>query len=162
MGDSTRTRVRKVPKVRAIKFGPVLGQRILSTRGAAPKTVTISLGRPRLPKGERDWECPFRISGAGFRVLEYGYGVDAIQALQTALGGIRNVLDKSGKTFEWFGLPIEVGFPRSIPSYGDTRLTKKLETLVDSELKRNVAGLRRRHQQKQARRRRAATASRPS
>ena len=143
--------MRKVPKVRASGFGPVLGQRKLSTRGTAPRPVTVTLGQPRLPKGERDWECPFRISGAGIRVLEYGYGVDAIQALQTALGGIRNVLDKSGKTFEWSGLPIEVGFPRSIPSYGDTRLTKKLEMLVDVELKRNLARLRGRHEKKPTR-----------
>ncbi len=143
--------MQKVRTVRSNGFGPVIGQRKLSTVGPAPKTVTVTLGQPRLPKGERDWECPFRISGAGIRVLEYGYGVDAIQALQTALFGIRYFLDKSGKTFEWSGLPIEVGFPRSIPSYGDTRLTKKLEMLVDVELKRNLARLRGRHEKKPTR-----------
>jgi len=146
--------------MRSSGFGPVIGERKLSTRGTAPKTVTVTLGKPRLPKGERDWECPFRISGAGIRVVESGYGVDAIQALQAAIGGIRHVLDTSGKSLEWFGLPIEVGFPRPIPSYGDTRLTKKLEKLVDSELKRNLT--RQRRQLKQARRRRAATAGRSS
>lgn len=129
----------------------MIGQRKLSTLGTTPKTVTVTLGVPRLPKGERDWVCPFRISGAGIRVTEYGYGVDAIQALQTAIGGIRHFLDKSGKSFEWSGLPIEVGFPRVIPSYGDTRLTKKLEKMVDAELERNLTRLRRRYKRKATR-----------
>ena len=129
----------------------VIGQRKLRTRGTAPKTVTVSLGMPRLPKGETDWECPFRITGGGIRVNECGYGVDAIQALQGALGGIRSVLDQSGQSFEWFDLPMDVAFPKSIPSYGDERLTKRLETLIDRELRRNLTRLRRRHQRTQAR-----------
>jgi hypothetical protein len=83
------------------------------------------------------------------RALEYGYGVDAIQALQTALGGIRYFLDESGQSFEWFDLGMDVAFPKSIPSYGDERLTKRLETLNDRELRRNLTRLRRRHQRKQ-------------
>ena len=130
------------------RLGIVIGERQLTTRGGRPKTVTVTLGTPRLPKGAQDWECPFRISGGGMRVLEYGYGVDAIQALQTALAGIRHFLDKSGQSFDWLGMSMDVGlcFPRPIPSYGDERLTRKLETLVDRELERNVALLRRRHE----------------
>jgi hypothetical protein len=42
----------------------VIGERRLTTRaGARPKRVTVSLGKPRLPKGQTDWECPFRITG---------------------------------------------------------------------------------------------------
>jgi hypothetical protein len=138
-------------------LGAVIGERQLATGGVRPKRVTVSLGMPRLPRGEQDWECPFRITGAGMRVLECGYGVDAIQAIQTALGGIRYFLEKSGKPFEWFDLPVDVAFPKSIPSYGDERLTKRLETLIDRELKRNLTRLRRRHQRKQARQRPSAT-----
>ena len=128
------------------KFGEVIGKRRLTTRGVRPKPVIVSLGKPRLPKGTRDWECPFRITGGGIRVLEGGYGVDAMQAIQNALQGIRHFLDKSGKSFDWLGIGIEVGFPRSIPSFGDSRFTRRLEKLVDGELKRNLANLRRRHQ----------------
>jgi hypothetical protein len=96
--------------------GIVIGKRRLTTRGARPKPVIVSLGQPRLPKGERDWECPFLISGGGLRVHVCGNGVDALQALQNALGGIRSVLDQSGQSFEWLGLPIDVAFPKSIPS----------------------------------------------
>ncbi len=137
----------------ARKFGVILGKRRLTTRGARPKPVIVSLGKPRLPRGEHDWECPFRITGGGIRVLEYGYGVDAMQAIQNALQGIRYFLDQSGKSFDWLGNDIGVGFPRSIPSYGDSRLTRRLEKLVDAELKRNLANLRRRHQGRQKRKR---------
>ncbi len=40
-------------------FGPVIAERTLTTAGVRPKTITITLGKPRLPKGERDWECRF-------------------------------------------------------------------------------------------------------
>ena len=99
----------------------------------------------------------FQITGGGIRVLECGYGVDAIQALQSALQGIRSFLDKSGQSFEWFDLPLDVAFPKPIPSYGDERLTKRIEKLVDMELEKNLARLRRRHEQKQARKRTSAT-----
>ncbi len=125
-------------------LGVVIGERRLTMRGARAKRVTVKLGTPRLPKGEQDWECPFQITGGGIRIFQFGYGCDAIQAIQTALGGIRYYLDKSGKSFEWFGLGIEVGFPRVIPSYGDTRLTKRLEswlTLNSSETSRACAAV---------------------
>ena len=134
-------------------LGSVIGERRLIARGARRTRVAITLGKPRLPKGERDWQCPFRISGGGIRVLEYGYGVDAIQAIQTALQGIRHFLDSSGKSLEWEGMP-DGGFQRSIPWYGDSRFTKRIERLVDAELTREAARLRRRHQQRQKTRRR--------
>ena len=125
-------------------LGVVIGERRLTMKGARAKGVTVRLGTPRLPKGEQDWECPFQITGGGLRIFEFGYGCDAIQAIQTALGGIRYFLEKSSKSFEWFDLGLEVAFPRVIPSYGDTRLTKKLEKLVDAELTRNLTRPRRR------------------
>ena len=133
-------------------FGPVIGKRRLTTRGARPKPVIVSLGKPRLPRGERDWECPFRITGGGIRVLEYGYGVDSMQALQNALQGIRHALDKSGKSLDWMTTGT-TGFQRSIPWYGDSRFTKRMERLVDAELKREAVRLRRRHQARQKRNR---------
>jgi len=137
------------------KFGAVIGERRLTTRTARPKPVTVTLGKPRLPRGERDWECPFRISGGGIRVLEYGYGVDAIQAVVNALQGIRTFLDKSGKSFDWHGTRMDDGgFQRLIPWYGDSRFTRRLEKLVDSELRREVASLRRRQERRQNRLRR--------
>lgn len=123
-----------------------------------PEAVIVSLGKPRRPKGERDWECPFRITGGGIRVVDYGYGVDSMQAIQTALQGVRHFIDKSGKSFDWLGTETS-GFQRSIPWYGDSRFTKRMERLVDAELKREGARLRRRHQARQKRNRSANKSS---
>ena len=134
------------------KFGVVIGKRRLTTRSARPTPVTVSIGAPTLPTGQRDWQCPFRITGGGMRVVEHGYGVDSMQALQTALQGIRHFIDKSGKSFDWLGTETS-GFQRSIPWYGDSRFTTRMERLVDAELNREGARMRRRHQARQKRKR---------
>lgn len=142
-------------------LGAVIGERRLTTVSARPQLVTVTLARPRRPKGSQDWECPFRIAGAGIRVFEYGHGIDAIQAIATALQGIRHFLDKSGKSFAWEGTRMDDGgFQRSIPWFGDSRLTRRLERLVDAELKRNVAGFRRRPVERQPKKALRAVSSR--
>jgi hypothetical protein len=66
-------------------FGTVIAERRLHRRGALRRSVVVSLGKPRKTKGFDDWECPFRISGAGIRRVEDSRGVDAFQALTMAL-----------------------------------------------------------------------------
>jgi hypothetical protein len=61
-------------------FGPVIAERRLNPRVAPRRSVVVSLGTPRKTKGSDDWECPFRISGAGMRRVEYGFGVDGSEA----------------------------------------------------------------------------------
>ena len=134
------------------KLGVVISKRRLTTRSARPTPVTVSIGAPTLPTGQRDWQCPFRITGGGMRVVEHGYGVDSMQALQTALQGIRHFIDKSGKSFDWLGTETS-GFQRSIPWYGDSRFTRRMERLVDAELNREGARMRRRHQARLKRKR---------
>jgi len=84
-GDEVMSRSR-------VSFGTVIAERRLHPRGAPRRSVVVSLGKPRQTKGFDDWECPFRISGAGIRRVEHGRGVDAFQALTMALEGIRHVL----------------------------------------------------------------------
>ena len=134
-------------------FGPVVATRRISTLGTRPKRVTITLGKPRLPKGESDWECPFRISGGGIRVLEYGYGVDSMQALAGAYGGVRYYLEKTGESFEWYGIQVPVaGIQMFVPMLHPS-LTRRLEKMIIAEVRLDTARLRRRHQQRQKRNR---------
>jgi len=81
------------------KFGEIIGERQLSRIGSQGKVTTIALGKPRRKK-DGDWECPFLITGSK---IQYGYGVDALQALTTAIEGIRVMLEQSGKTFSLLG-----------------------------------------------------------
>ena len=129
---------------RSRKFGAVIARRRLTIVGASRRVVFVSIGQPRRMPGTSDWECPFRISGAGLRLFDCGYGVDAMQALITALGGIRFRLDSMGKSFSWLGTQY-TGFDRSIPFWGDAAATRRLERLVDREVLRYVRELKRKH-----------------
>ena len=121
------------------RFGAVIAERRLVVRGAAKRRVVVSLGTPRRRRGQTDWECPFRIRGAGLTSLEYGYGVDSVQALTTALEGIRAVLDRSGQSLSWEGvLPDDTGFQRFIPISFGTSFSRRLERLLDREMKRQL------------------------
>lgn len=78
-------------------FGQIIGELALNRVGTNGKAVTVVLGIPRRMTGG-DWKCPFRITG---HRVHYGYGVDAIQALTTALEGIRVRLEASGQELTW-------------------------------------------------------------
>ena len=125
-------------------FGPVIAERRLVSRGNARTRVRVSLGQPRPSRG--DWECPFRIQGLNVSILEFGNGVDSMQALTTALEGIRVLLDEKFGSLVWEdggGLVDHSGFQRQIPLLGGA-FTRRLERLVDSELNRHVRQLERR------------------
>jgi hypothetical protein len=79
-----------------------------------------------------------------------------MQALAVAYQGIRYFLEKSGKSFEWYGIQLPVGgFQLFIP-VTHPQLTKRLERLVHAEVKRDTARLRRRSEQRQRRQKASA------
>ena len=118
-------------------LGEVIGTRELAFRDAPRKTLIVTLGKPRRTKDRRDWECPFRIKGAGVARLEFGYGVDALQALTTALDGIRHLLDEIGSPLAWRGvLPDHTGFQRMVPLLPD--ISARIDRLIDREVVRYV------------------------
>jgi hypothetical protein len=129
------------------KVGDVIGERRLVFRDAPRKKLVVTLGRPRRKKGYQDWECPFRIKGPGVARFEFGYGVDALQALTTALEGIRVKLDEIGKPLAWSGvLPDHTGFQRMIPMLPG--ISERLERSLDRELNRHVRQMERRHKKR--------------
>jgi hypothetical protein len=131
------------------KLGDVIGERRLVFRDAPQRTLVVTLGKPRRMKGHEDWECPFRIKGRGVAHFEFGYGVDALQALTTALEGIRSMLDEIGKPLAWSGvLPDHTGFQRAIPIAAGPEISARLERMVDRELNRYVRALERRHRKR--------------
>jgi hypothetical protein len=69
-----------------------------------------------------------------------------MQALVTALEGIRYHLDQTGLTLTWKdGIPDHTGFQRGIPVSLGATLAKRLERLVDREMARHVRKLETRH-----------------
>jgi hypothetical protein len=132
------------------RIGTILAERQLADRTSG-KVVRVSLGVPRPGTDDADWECPFRISGAGISRVEFGRGIDSMQALTTALDFIRVLLDVSGLALGWkMGAGRqdiwhdETGFARSIPIALGPAISRRLERVVDREIQREVQRLERR------------------
>lgn len=138
------------------RLGPILAERRLGDR-ASGAVVRVSLGVPRRGTDGAPWECPFRISGAGVRRVEFGHGEDSMQAVMTALEGIRALLDESGLALGWklgAGRDAiwsgETGFTRSIPIALGPVFRRRLERLVDGQIEQEVQRLERRSARKTA------------
>ena len=58
------------------RFGTILAERGLVEQDSG-RSVRVSLGVPRAGTGGAEWECPFRIHGAGLSRVESGYGMPA-------------------------------------------------------------------------------------
>ena len=148
------------------RIGTILAERRLVVRDSG-EVVRVSLGAPRPGTDGAEWACPFRIHGAGISRVEFGYGVDSMQALTTALEGIRVLLDESGLALGWKVGPDrrdvfdgETGFTRSIPiAFGPAR-TRRLERLLDQELRRELQRLQRRSKRRPAAKARKARKAR--
>lgn len=125
-------------------FGPVVGSRRLLRDGS--REATIVLGKPRRTKRGSDWECPFRIEGLTMRGIKHGYGVDAIQALTTALEGIRTMLEGCGERLSWIGgYPGDPGFERPVPSGLGMAFAHRLNRMIDREVAQFLRAQERRH-----------------
>jgi len=134
---------------------PRIGTVIADRRLVAPdgRAVRVVVGVPRRHRNGVDWACPFRIHGAGVSRVERGYGVDSMQALTTALEGIRVVLDETGLALGWNlgrGAIVagETGFIRALPlGFGPVfrrRIERLVDRLVQREWTREIQRLKRR------------------
>lgn len=118
------------------RFGIILGTRRLREEGDHGKEIVVELGMPRKMKGG-DWECPFRIRGLGTPKIEYGHGIDGIQALLQAVEGIRVKLEQSNRQFTLDGAePGDTGFRRIVPAFFGLKFSKRLERLIEIEIRR--------------------------
>jgi len=139
---------------RTLPAEDVIAERRLMTRSHPRRAVVVSLGRPRQTEADH-WECPFRISGAGTRLVESGRGIDAFQALTLALERIRHALDRLETPVVWDGVfDDHSGFNRSIPWIPEPRRgdqmsirkgTMRLERIVDREVRRWALDMKRRY-----------------
>jgi hypothetical protein len=119
------------PRARTSKatgLGRIVARRVLTEEGSHLETE-VTIGTPRAVPGS-DWACPFQISSVIDSRVQYAYGGDSVQALQSALQGIHVALEKTGRRFRWFGLASS-GFPAQIPGLtGGKRFAARLEALI--------------------------------
>lgn len=64
-------------------------------------------------------------------MLRYGYGVDAFQALISALQGIRSTLEPHRSELSWIGGHLDLAFPQFIPAGIPGHLMKQIEKIND-------------------------------
>lgn len=95
--------------------------------------------------------CPFQIAGIGRSRVEHAFGLDAIQALQIALQGIRVQLEGHAKGATWEGGEQgDPGFPQVVPAFG-LAFDRHMSRIIAREEKRHVREVLRRR--REARRR---------
>ena len=109
------------------------------------KTVLVRLGKPR-KVSDAEWECAFHISNIGMNEIQFGHGMDGIQALIQAIEGSRVFLEKSEKRFLWEGgEEDETGIPRYVPMFYGKDFTEHLHKMIDSEIEQFAQAAERRH-----------------
>lgn len=99
------------------------------------RTVKVAIGKPE-KRHDSEFACPFQIIGLDNSEAQYAYGVDCFQALIMALEGIRATLEKTGKSLTWIGGEKgEHGFPRFVPSFYGLDFSRRLEELIEREIR---------------------------
>lgn len=140
----------------AVALGPIVAERILARAGRADSLVRVLVGKPKKDRASDNYFCPYRIEGLGREQVQQAWGVDAIQALQSAMQAIRVELEPHAEGLEWLGgQGGTLGFPKMIPDAFGPKLSRRLEKLVDRETDRHARALMR------AGRRKAEKKSRP-
>jgi hypothetical protein len=70
--------------------------------------------------------------------IHYAYGVDALQALVSALGGVMWDLGNTGRNFIWFGG--DHGIPHQVPAGLGKNFQRRIERAIERESKRVFVG----------------------
>jgi hypothetical protein len=127
-----------------LALGMVVGGRImrdylcsreLLVDGSDKDRVTVYVGKPER-KSEREFACPFQLVGVGEPILNYGRGVDCLQALTMALEGIRVALENTGRTYSWAGGETgDHGFRQLVPSFYGLGFSKHIERIIENEIR---------------------------
>lgn len=97
-------------------------------------TVTLEVPEPDPESLHDDWRCAYRITGLGQSGRRYAYGIDAFQALQLAMVGIRSCLEPHRTRLSWAGGALEAAFPMYVPYSWGPRYTRRLEKSMHREV----------------------------
>ena len=122
----------------------VIATRNLREIAPDEKTVLVRIGKPR-KVSDAEWECAFHISNIGMNKIQFGHGMDGVQALIQAIEGSRVFLERSGKRFSWEGGEGETGIPRYVPMFYGKDFTEHLHKVIDSEMEKFARAAERRH-----------------
>lgn len=143
-GIDTRTRMfrsstemralyRAEGRVKKLGLGRIIASRVLTEEDARYSKITVTIGAPRRVEADH-WLCPYLIEGIVESGIHYGYGIDALQALISAIGGVRANLEETQRHFVWFGN--DAGIPRQVPTGLGKTFEQRIERAIGRESKR--------------------------
>ncbi|HUN57547.1 MAG TPA: hypothetical protein VMU41_05495 [Candidatus Binataceae bacterium] len=115
-------------------MGRVIASRLLVDKKASGLHVTIKIGEPRQFASD-DWLCPFSIEGIVESGVRFNGGVDALQSLILAIGGVRYYLEQTGRELTWLGDAGGTHLPLQVPTDYGKAFEKKIQKLIDREEK---------------------------
>jgi hypothetical protein len=124
-------------RVKKSGLGRVIASRVLTEENARDHKITVTIGAPRRVQADH-WLCPYFIEGIVESGIHYMYGVDALQALVSALGGIRWDLGNTGRDFIWFAG--DHGIPRQVQTGLGKNFQQRIERAIERESKRVYVG----------------------
>lgn len=117
------------------KRSPWIAERRLERRDAVGGTVIVRIGSPEMDLPHDNWRCPFMFEGLGDDTIHYGKSIDSMAALQNALIGIRQLLERTGIPLRWEGFDEDLtGFPRDVPWDFGLAFYHKIEKIIDTEI----------------------------
>jgi hypothetical protein len=113
---------------------PWIAERRLERRDAVGGIVVVRIGTPEIDHPYTNWRCPFMFEGLGDDATHYGKSTDSMAALQNALIGIRQLLERTGIPLRWEGFDENLtGFPRDVPWEFGLAFYHKIEKMIDTE-----------------------------
>ena len=115
----------------------VAARRLFSRAGGGRVIATVYVP---VAVSEDEWSCMFDILGLPDPVRSEGRGVDSLQALTVAIGGMRLLLSRSGESLTWDEQESgDYGIPRYIPRGFGLEIEAHLVAAVEKELALLVA-----------------------
>lgn len=103
--------------------------------------VLIEIYEP-VEVNQMEWRCDFSVHGMSTSGPQMAFGIDSIQAILSAIDGIRLYLSGANESVSWLGQNSEIGLPRSIPTSLGFEFYQKLCGIIDDEVERQVEALR--------------------
>lgn len=125
-------------------LGTVVAERILRIVGPHEATVRIRFGKPRKDRSSGDFFCPFLIEGLEEETVRQAWGMDSMQALQSAMQAVRLALAPHARRLKWDGgAQGTLGFPMAVPDLFGARFSRRLERIVERETNQHGRALER-------------------
>jgi len=122
----------------------IAARRVFQLAGRRKKVV-LTLGVPQPVPGS-DWGCALQITGVktDWTRPRYVFGIDGLQALHLAMQAAGASLEACGAELEFLGQTQDLMMPEFLPPLPKSR-RKRIEALVERELKKYVAEAAKRH-----------------